>query len=178
EGGQPRRLTTDAAEDVVPSWSRDGRWIYFTSQRSGSLQVWKMAATGGEAIQVTQQGGFEPLESPDGQWLYYARNRGSSAIWRMPVAGGAESFVFDFHQKNYSRLWTFSGAGLLFAAPISLTRASVKTFINNQERLVATLDCILRSDVSGLSLAPDGTALIFPVVPQRGSDLIMIENFR
>ncbi len=30
-GGAPRQITTDPSEDVVPSWSRDGRWIYFES---------------------------------------------------------------------------------------------------------------------------------------------------
>src|SRR5215813_10979450 len=62
EGGQPRRLTTDPAEDIVPSWSRDGRRIYFTSNRSGRLQIWKMPAGEGDAAQMTRQGGFEPME--------------------------------------------------------------------------------------------------------------------
>ncbi len=30
-GGAPQRLTTDPARDILPSWSRDGRWIYFAS---------------------------------------------------------------------------------------------------------------------------------------------------
>ena len=119
EGGQPRRLTTDPAEDIVPSWSRDGRWIYFTSNRnadggSGRLQIWKMPADGGEAVQMTRQGGFEPMESPDGQWLYFTQDRGSSSIRRMPT-GGAEAPLFDFHQKNYSRVWTVAGEGVYFA---------------------------------------------------------------
>lgn len=38
-GGVTRRLTRHPATDRFPSWSRDGRWIYFSSDRSGSLQV-------------------------------------------------------------------------------------------------------------------------------------------
>ena len=34
-GGAPVRVTTDPADDLVPSWSRDGRSIYFGSTRSG-----------------------------------------------------------------------------------------------------------------------------------------------
>ena len=33
-GGSPRRLTTNPAEDKLPYWSHDGRWIYFSSTRS------------------------------------------------------------------------------------------------------------------------------------------------
>ncbi len=43
-GGKPKRLTNNAANDDAPTWSRDGRWIYFVSDRSGEWQVWKMPA--------------------------------------------------------------------------------------------------------------------------------------
>ena len=43
---------------VSPSWSRDGKWIYFASDRSGEYQVWKMPAGGGEAVQLTRKGGY------------------------------------------------------------------------------------------------------------------------
>ena len=89
----------------MPSWSSDGRWIYFTSNRSGRLQIWKMPAEAGEAIQLTVHGGFEPVESLDGKWICFAEDRGSSYIWRLPVAGGTESPLIDFHQKNYTRMW-------------------------------------------------------------------------
>ena len=31
QGGAPRQLTTELSSDVEPSWSHDGRWIYFLS---------------------------------------------------------------------------------------------------------------------------------------------------
>ncbi|MBK7043868.1 MAG: S9 family peptidase [Rhodanobacteraceae bacterium] len=49
----PRRLTAKGQTSVGPRWSRDGRAIYFMSPRSGSMQVWKLALDGGEAMQVT-----------------------------------------------------------------------------------------------------------------------------
>jgi TolB protein len=68
-GRKPQRITTDPANDGNPSWSKDGQWIYFDSARSGQPQVWKIPANGGEAIQVTRDGGFGPHESPDGKFL-------------------------------------------------------------------------------------------------------------
>jgi len=180
EGGQPRRLTTDPAEDIVPSWSRDGRWIYFTSNRSGRLQIWKMPAGEGDAAQMTRQGGFEPMESPDGRWLYFTQDRGSSSIWRMPTAGGAETPLFDFHQKNYSRGWTVTSEGVYFAVASSNTQSTIKFFSlsTGAEKTVAEIDRVLPSSVSGLTVSPDGRWLLLPLFARRGSDLMMIENFR
>ena len=48
------RVTTHAADDYVPSWSRDGLWICFGSTRSGTDEVWKVAPRGGEPVQVTR----------------------------------------------------------------------------------------------------------------------------
>ena len=41
--GQATQLATGAAssEESVPTWSRDGRWIYFSSTRSGANEIWK-----------------------------------------------------------------------------------------------------------------------------------------
>jgi len=40
-----------------PSFSRDGRWIYFASFRTGRYEVWKVPVTGGDPIQITHTGG-------------------------------------------------------------------------------------------------------------------------
>jgi Tol biopolymer transport system component len=47
-------MTTEPSEEFVPSFSRDGRWIYFCSNRSSPVQIWKMPAEGGSAVQVTK----------------------------------------------------------------------------------------------------------------------------
>lgn len=180
DGGTPRRLTTESSEDIVPSWSHDGRWIYFTSNRSGRLQIWKVPAAGGDAIQVTQQGGFEPVESPDGQWVYFTQDRGTSFIWRAPSAGGKESPLFDFHQKSYSRMWAVEKDGITFAVAESTARSIIKffSFTTETEKVIAELNGNLPISVSGLSISPDGKWLLLPQIVQRGSDLMMIENFR
>jgi len=90
-----RRVTTGDSDDVVPSWSRDGRWVYFVSNRSGENQVWKVPAEEAKAVQVTRKGGFAAFESIDGRYLYYAKSRDASGIWRVPVDGGEEIQVLD-----------------------------------------------------------------------------------
>ena len=94
-GGKPKRMTTDPANDGNPSWSGDGRWIYFDSARTGEQQVWKIPEAGGDAIQVTRDGGFAPLESADGKFIYYTKGLVDTSVWRLPVEGGQATKVLE-----------------------------------------------------------------------------------
>ncbi|HVI84349.1 MAG TPA: hypothetical protein VNA86_03475, partial [bacterium] len=90
-GGRPRPVTNEAFRDIRPSFSRDGAWIYFASNRSGQLEIWKVAAAGGgKPQQITHNYGTEAFESPDGKLLYYM---GEHGLWSMPVAGGEPKLV-------------------------------------------------------------------------------------
>ena len=91
DGSGLTRITNDPAEDVVPAWSADGRWIYFGSNRGGNWQVWRVLSTGGVPEQVTHSGGFAARESPDGQWVYYARGRSIPGLWRVRPTARASS---------------------------------------------------------------------------------------
>ena len=53
DGAGLRQLTTHPASDFNPRWATDGESIWFLSSRSGSVQVWRLPTTGGEAEQFT-----------------------------------------------------------------------------------------------------------------------------
>lgn len=59
--------------DQNPKWSPDGKQIAFTSNRSGSNQIWLIAAQGGEARQLTDLAkGVQAYSwSPDGKKIYF-----------------------------------------------------------------------------------------------------------
>ena len=57
--------------------------------------MWKIPADGGDAIQVTWDGGLAPLESPDGKFLYYTKDLGDTSLWRLPVEGGQATKVLE-----------------------------------------------------------------------------------
>src|SRR6185369_7355258 len=74
DGSSVKQLTTHPDNDQDPQWSADGTWIYFTSSRSGSSQVWRIRPGGGEAEAVTKLAadvnGFKLF--PDGKHLVVA----------------------------------------------------------------------------------------------------------
>ena len=60
---KPVAVTQDAATDWNPVWSPDGRYLYFASDRGGSMEIWRVGideATGlvaGQPEQITQESG-------------------------------------------------------------------------------------------------------------------------
>ena len=111
DGSRSTRLTTDASQEDTPSWSRDGRWIYFRSDRGGLNQVWKIAAAGGTPIRVTSGEGTQALESSDGKRLYFVRAMRTPGLWSMPVGGGPESPVIADVHEGY---WGVTDEGIAF----------------------------------------------------------------
>lgn len=180
EGGPPRRLTTDPVEDVAPSWSRDGRWVYFGSTRGGSMQIWKAPAAGGQAVQVTREGGFEGFESPDGKSLYYAKGRSIPGIWQVPIEGGEERLVLDHHQAGLWRYWRVADQGIYFvtAATPGPSLLEFFSFATGQVSEVARLERAPEKYTPGLAVSPDGRHLLCVWQDRSGSDLMMVENFR
>ena len=68
---QPRQLTAEGLNSLMPRWSPDGRWLAFLSDRSGSPQIHILPLNGGEARQVSslKQGVTEFCWRPDGHAL-------------------------------------------------------------------------------------------------------------
>lgn len=72
-GGPEKRLTTAKGLDDGPDYSPDGQWIYFNSERTGHMQIWRMHTDGAMQEQVTHDGSNDwfPHISPDGKWMVY-----------------------------------------------------------------------------------------------------------
>ena len=73
-----------------------------------------MPAEGGQAVQVTKQGGFAAFESRDGQSVYYAKSLSVKGLWRVPVDGGEEAPVLEFPKVGYWGYWALAEKGIYF----------------------------------------------------------------
>ncbi len=73
ETGETRRLTHDRAMDTSPAFSPDGRWLFFSSDRSGIANLYAIELASGRQMQVTNVlgGAWSPDVSPDGRRLVY-----------------------------------------------------------------------------------------------------------
>jgi Tol biopolymer transport system component len=73
-------LVASRFDEMYPSVSRDGRWLAYTSDQSGRIEVYvRPIASGGEQLQVSAGGGTEPMWGVRGELFY-----------RAPAAGGSQ----------------------------------------------------------------------------------------
>jgi Tol biopolymer transport system component/serine/threonine protein kinase len=86
-------VTNDFFTNIRPSWSPSGKFIYFSSYRSGGINIWRVpvkadGTISGSLQQVTTGAGqdVEVAVAPDGKRLAYATLRQNADIWRLPVS--------------------------------------------------------------------------------------------
>src|SRR5262249_5154571 len=147
---------TDVKLDFLPSWSADGQWIYFTSDRTGPPQLWKMPSTGGEATQVTRGGARESYPAADGGLIYFTRARPEAGIWSIPAAGGPEQPVPELKEYvRVGRAWGVVKDGIYFLSRRDGQSQEVRffDFANRRVRILATLDKELSWGVPALALS-------------------------
>ena len=160
--------------DCWSRWSRDGRWIYFASDRSGEYQVWKVPAGGGEAVRVTRKGGFAAFESPDSRWVYYTKSEGASSLWKQPRDGGEEVQVLE---SVVAGAFALVSEGIYFIPKADSDGSYSIQFFNFATKRIRPVSRVA-SPESHLSVSPDGRWILYSETNQVGSDLMLVENFR
>jgi Tol biopolymer transport system component/DNA-binding winged helix-turn-helix (wHTH) protein len=174
--GKLTPLTDDPSDEGEARWSRDARWIYFASTKTGRDEVWRMPAAGGPPTQITRQGGTAAIESRDG-FLYYAKDtRSPTSIWRVPVDGGAEVPVVD--GLSYSTNFALTERGLYFVGVGDTPDKVSVDFFDVATRQRSTLVRLDKPFWFGVTLSPDKRTLVFPLVESAGSNLMLVDKFR
>ncbi len=170
-GGKPIRLTGDGAEESWPSWSGDGKWIYYFSTRGSHGQIWKMPATGGPEKQVTKHDGFWAVESADGSALYYATE---NALRRTYLRDGDDAQIVNrAHELTFAAV----AKGLYFIEDVPADALKLEFFDFKTEK-IKDLGALPGPLGFGMSVSPDGQSLLYGKHDRQGSDLMLIENFR
>jgi TolB protein len=113
-------VAADAAVDVSPAWSPDGRSLAFCSSRGGTPQIYITDLEGGGARRVTTQGNYNtsPAWSPDGGRLAYVGRvaGGTFQIFVVDLASGATRQVTSPPGDNTGPSWSPDGRYLVFSS--------------------------------------------------------------
>jgi Tol biopolymer transport system component len=82
------------------TWSPDGSRIAYSSNVTGTMQLWTIPSGGGPGKMLTD--GYErmyhPFYSPDGRWLYIQPSHRN--IYRLPAEGGPLQPVTKFPESG------------------------------------------------------------------------------
>jgi serine/threonine protein kinase len=177
-GGQPLMLTDGPADENLPSYSRDGNWIYFCSNRTGRYEIYRMPAAGGEARQLTNDRGFEALDSLDGRTLYYTKGW-YTGIYSRPVAGGMEKPVLESIALRVGSFIVVKN-GIYYVCQTGARRSGPLEF-RFLEFSTAKSRVLVRFNAEsgqGLTVSPDGKTMLYTVNAGGNRDLMQVENFR
>ena len=178
-GGVPRLLPTiPGADNLSPSWSRDGQWIYFASKRgSEPFQLWKMSVHGGSPIKLTKNGGISGVESFDGRFLYYSKYE-TGGVWRMPIEGGEESRVLDEVGGGGSwPNWALTSDGIYFLRFDNSPHVTVQ-FFDFASRKTIPIWTFEKEPGWGLAMSRDGKSILYVQNEFAESNIMLVENFR
>jgi Tol biopolymer transport system component len=174
-------LTLDPGDESWPSYSRDGRLVYFSSDRGEGREIWRIPATGGPEERITRGGGDRAYESTDGRTLFFLRLK-TKSVFAMPVAGGPERKVLDCvwgldfaigPDGLYSGGCPADASGGKSTVPLEVLDTAT-----GRRRLIGTLESRGASSGSGIAVSPDGKTVLYDKIVAEGAHLMMIENFR
>jgi len=173
ESGEAKRFVGGAGNAHSPSWSPDGRWLAFVSDREGEAagkdekeqkrrgkgkpQLWLIPTDGGEASQLTfmPHGASDPLWSPDSTLLLYSAQVG-------PLDEETEVGKVLPKARVIDKLWyRLDGVGYIYERRQQLFIVPVSG--GESEQLTAG-----DWDDSDAAWSPDGSAIAF--VSSRAED--------
>ena len=110
DGRNPQQLSPNDSFDFEPRVSPDGRFIVFTSERTGERKVWRMNIDGSNPQLLTPVSGaaFAPVVTPDGKTVLFEWiKENKKVLGKIPLSGGEITEQPVFSEK----IWTISPDG-------------------------------------------------------------------
>jgi serine/threonine protein kinase/Tol biopolymer transport system component len=95
------------------TWSPDGRFIAYASDKAGNFDIWVQPVAGGEAVQLTRSPAqdTQPDWSPDGRTIAFRSERDAGGLFIVPALGGPERQLTSF---GVYPQWSKDGSEILF----------------------------------------------------------------
>jgi hypothetical protein len=171
----PRKLNVGAGEASVPTWSHDGKWIYFVSGGEGNNRIFRVPSQGGQPVAISSSRGYLPKESLDGRYVYFASGESPATLLMASLNPiGTESRVEGIPALSFVANWTLTRGGVYFYPADDFSTLSYFDFASKKVRPVLKGQSVY----FGIAVSPDGRYLAYAKhqIPKR--DIMLIENFR
>jgi dipeptidyl aminopeptidase/acylaminoacyl peptidase len=175
DGNNLHRLNNSTVREYLPTWSRDGKWVYFVSLRGGSEQLWKQNPNSGEINQVTSETLFDAVESPIGDVIFAQKPQG--AIWQIPHEG-APVPVPELSDARPARYWSLAESKIYFVrhekTPRELDYFDLRT---RQIHKLTDIAGALLPGTPGIAVDPHSGVLLF-VERNRARSTIVLQEMQ
>jgi len=110
EDGQASAVTEGRTNVWNPIWSSDGRYLYYVSNRGGSMDLWRQRMRDGNPVGdpqpvTTGVGITSAAFSPDGRKLAYSKGRRVANVWRTPIFPDRPATWADAQQVTFDEAY-------------------------------------------------------------------------
>lgn len=115
------RLTRRSSIDTVPSWSPDGKYLLFVSNRSGSIQIYQKDLETGDTFRMTFEGKYntDPRWSRDSKKIAYASKvKGTFQIFTMNSYGEEIKQLTSGNESSEQPAWSPDGRQIVFTKTV------------------------------------------------------------
>jgi Tol biopolymer transport system component len=148
DGTKPVRVTSDDGYDWNPCWSPDGRWLYFISSRSGSMNLWRVSI---DEESGATRGEPQPLTAP----ASYIRH------FSLAADGKVAAFATLTNNQNLGRVRFDANKGVVQGALESITSGqrgfgAIDVSPDGQQLVVVATSSGMQEDL--YVMARDGSA--------------------
>ena len=163
------RLTFDTGLQTDATFSPDGRFVAYASDKSGNFDIWVQPVSGGNAVQITRSPAqdIQPDWSPDGSTLVFRSEREGGGLFVVPALGGPERRLTTFGTHPH---WLSNSSEILFMSSMvspdeaGFGGSSLKVYITSivADRPTEILsDFVKRGTWYWVGAHPDGRISLF-----------------
>jgi serine/threonine protein kinase/Tol biopolymer transport system component len=179
-GGATRRVSPDGE---YPTWSADGRWIYFVRNNTGRFHVWKVSRDGGPAFQAITREACVAREGPHGE-VYFTAAGTDGGIWRRAPGDAREMPLIADFKWSWPGYWAVVENGIYYVTDgtDSGRRGSNHLrffeFASRRTSTLGPLPGLLDDWVGGLTISPDRRTVLYSQRTYQTTDVMLVEHFR
>jgi Tol biopolymer transport system component len=184
KSGAVRRMTDDPKEDWDPGFTRDGRHILWSSNRTGAFEIWMADFDGSNVRQVTREGhdAENPTATPDG-WIVFNQGSGPDRGIRRVRLDGTDAEQILTGTIVLPEV-SPDGRYVSFRLNLRVELFGLRVARLSDGAIVTAFDMDLpqRRGFTGNSIGrsrwtPDGKAIVFVGQNDRGAYGLFIQDF-